>query len=358
MDKGTPTRRRPGFFRRLRRTSRRIFRKLYWKIRCSSQQTHASSVTSSVPSHILTGVSSPYHGVPYHRVSALMDVDYFRGSINLDGVTQSGLLERLRVTNPDRSTGSHSLGGHSGRPATIERQGYPPPIATIPPCLPDLFFVTRPEPTLTYVVAAGLQDVEDSTSPDGCRPFFTRYASPSHPDTESMSRGSSSQHSRDDWHLPSRSSPVSWDVIPRSLELVPTSPKSPRPGYQQPVYDYPCRDRDTLTSITGTSVRTGHRSSSLVSGFESLDDTVGRVRIQWLEDSQPPSSRRSNNRSVHPSARSSAVSRRTSQMSWGWGLFVNADSLSTIPLVLSAAKVAQSRRPRRTFPRRALFKEV
>lgn len=294
-----------------------------------------------------TRVSSPYNGVPYNRVSSLMDVDYFRGSMNADGVSQNGYLEMLRVINPDASSKSNSeLSGTT----TADRADTSPLEVVSPPYLPDLYFESSPEPSLSCVMALSYEILTNVLREDAIPRQAGRSA---HSRDRAESHGAYSLSSLDESPIPSIARLVTWSTVPRELFL---TPLGPGPHCQQPVDSrlYRSQNAQRLTSTTDTSSSDGH-STLFSPSIESLIDIVDRFNRQWPSNGRPQPDRTSEvSSSSHISAASSTATLRSRKLSWSRGLFLSADSLLTMPLVLAAANIAQKRRLHRGFIRRAL----
>lgn len=165
---------RPGFVQRLNlqlilplgNASRALLKKLWTRMRPS--RTPLGSPAPS-DSHVCQRVSSPsYHGVQYTRLSTLMDVDYFRGSMNPDGLD----FDTLKVLNPDPSSGSNSEEGKSNRETSMATVGTlcSPAADAFPPKLPNLCFVNQPDPSFSFIIASALRKLRSSVS-TGSRSF-------------------------------------------------------------------------------------------------------------------------------------------------------------------------------------------
>lgn len=335
-----PTRNRRQIFHRMGHTSRKFIR-TFWDTICSCHRPEqATSKASPSSSHASTRVparvSSPYNGIPYHRVSALMDVDYFRGNVNADGISQNGRLEILKVVNPDLKTGSDSEFSRSSTAGRVINRSRYRPHGTkkrkSTPRLPELSFVANPEPSLYLDILTSILLEEGS-------PPFERAVSPSH------SLPSFSMTSLDELSIPSVARIVTWNNIPRELFFHPLGPHWAIPERR----DYSSNlNVNRLTCTTGTTLAGGSPSSQLVSSIDSLVDLVDRFTRQWTKQARPQSDGISRHSRVsHTSAASSAKPEKSRQLSWSWGLFLGVDSLPTMPIVLAAAKVAQQRRLRR-----------
>lgn len=339
-----PAEHRRRFLERSVRASRALFRKFWATMRScyKPEQEEATSTASTSTSHPHPRVSSPYRSIPYHRVSALMDVDYFRGSMNADESSQDGRLEILKVVNPDASIGSNSeLGGST----IAERVNTSPNEATHTPCLPDLYFVASPEPslscmmTLSYDILTNLlrEDVQDNCS--ACT--FGRAESPP--------RGVRSVSSLNESPVLSTARLVTWNTMPRELFFTPLA--EPEGSCLQRVESLSSRHSSRLTGTAGTSFSSDRHSTPFVASIDSLVDLVERFNHQWTRNARPLSDRTSRDLSSRISAISSETSQSSRQLSWSRGVFLSVDSLPLIPIVLAAARVAQKRRLRRKLAR-------
>lgn len=334
--------------KQLGRASRRFF-KMFWSTMCSYHRPEQAKFTPSTPSASPRGPTrapSPYNGISYNRVSSLMDVDYFRGSINADGVSQSGYLAMLRVVNPDLSSRSNSeLSGTM----IAARVNTPPMEATNPPCLPDLYFVSSPEPSLSCVMALSY-DILTNVLREGAIPLPARRSASSFDRSESPPNDTYSQSSLGESPVPSIARIFTWNTVPRELVF---TPLGPRLDCQRPVNSRSNRSSDRLTSTTGTSLSSEGRSTLFPSSIESLIDLLDRFNRQWSTTVRPRSDRTSKGTS-RISAASLEVSQNSRKLSCSWGLFLSVDSLPTMPIVLAAANVAQKRRLHRRLVRRVL----
>lgn len=312
----------------------------------SEQTDHLSTTSASPcdPSPVApVRVPSPYNSIPYNRVSALMDVDFFRGSMNIDGVSQNGYLEMLRVVNPDPSSRSNS---ELSETMSAARANTPVDVIS-PPRLPDLYFVSSPEPSLSCVMDLSYHILANLLR-EGMMPPRERSVR-SFNRTESPPRGTHSLSSLDESPVPSIARIVTWNTVPQELFFAPLGPGS---DCRQPVDRCSCRSSNRLTSTTVTLSSDG-RSTSFASSLESLFDLVDRFNRQGARNGRPGSDRTSKS-SARISAASSSVSSSNRKLSWSWGLFLSVDSLPTMPLVLAAANIAQKRRLPRRFVRRPL----
>lgn len=309
------------------------------------------SASSGIPHSIVpTSVSSPYNGISYNRVSVLMDVDHFRGSMNADGVSQNGYLQMLTVANPDPTSRSNSeLSGTM--PAT--RANTPPSdVTAASPYLPDLYFVASPEPSLSCVMALSYDILTSMLREDGIA-LQTGPSAPSLDRAGSPLPGVYSPSSLDESPVPAITPMVTWNTMPRELFLTPLGPGS---DCRNPVNRHSCHS-SRLTSTTGTSYASFASdvpSTLFASSLESLIDLVDRFNRQWARNGRPQSGRTSKG-SAWMSGASSTASLRSGQLSWSWGLFLSVDTLPTMPLVLAAATAAQQRRLHRRLVRQALL---
>ena len=257
---------RPGIVQRLcpklitpvRKASPKFWRRLWHKIRpVQKLPPETSPRVFPTPPQALTHVSSPScHGVPYNRVSMLMDVDYFRGNTNPDGITQNGGWEILRLLNPDPSSHGSSSNDQLDM-FMVQRQTSPTP------CLPNFAFVHNPELPFAVTVAIGLRDLASAMLSQNAGSLVAYIpASP----TNSTSRGLS-PNGGDECTLTSRAHMVSWNNLPRSLELFLTPPHS--------------HSLDSLlsSSNSATSSRRYHLSS-LESSIGSF--SVKQFRSHWF----------------------------------------------------------------------------
>lgn len=323
--------------------SRKVFH-TFWNTVCACHRpepatSKASPSTSHASTRVPTRVSSPYNGVPYHRVSALMDVDYFRGNVNADGISQNGRFEILKVVNPDLKIRSDSTFSRSSTVGRVTVRSHRTLRRTSTPRLPDLSFVASPEPSLYFDILTSILLEE------GSHPPFERAASPLY------SLPSFSISSLDESPIPSIARIVTWNTIPQELFFHPLGPNGPNgPNWTLPERrDYPSNfNVNRLACSTGTTLASDSPPNQWVSSIDSLVDLVDRFTRQWTRHARhqsDPTSRQS--RFSHTSAASSARYGKSRQLSWSWGLFLSVESLPTLPIVLAAAKVAQRRRLRK-----------
>lgn len=341
-----PAKNRHRFLERSARASRKFFRKFWATVRScyKPEQEETTPTASTSASHPHPRVSSPYRSIPYHRVSALMDVDYFRGSMNPDGGSQDGRLEILKVVNPDAYIGSNSeLGG-----STIAEKVNTPP--THAPCLPDLYFVASPEPSLSCVMTISydiLTNLLRENGQDECSTCTSGRA-------ESPPRRIHSLSSLDESPAPSIAR-LTWNTVPRELFFTPLA--EPNGSWPQRVEPLSSRHSSILTDTTGASLSSGRRSTPFVASLDSLVDLVERFNHQWTRNDRLRSDRTSRDLSSRISVISSETSPSSRRLSWNRGLFLSVDSLPLIPLMVGAARVAQKRRFRWRLTRHALDKE-
>lgn len=336
---------------RFGRASRKFFR-MFWNTMSSCHRPEQTTFTFSTPSAssdvsrslAQTRVSSPYNGVPYNRVSSLMDVDYFRGSMNADGVSQNGHLDLLRVVNPDLSSKSNS---ELNDTTTADRADTAPLEVVSPPYLPDLYFESSPEPSLSCVMALSYEILTNVLREDAI-PHQAGHSA--HPRDRAEGHGAYSLASLDESPIPSIAHLVTWSTVPRELFL---TPLGSGPHCQRPVTSRSYRKSHRLTCTTDTSSSDGH-STLFSPSIESLVDLVHRFDRQWPSNGRPQLDRTSKVSSSSHISASSTVPFRSRKLSWSWGLFLSADSLLTMPLVLAAANIAQTRRLHRRFVRRTL----
>lgn len=166
----------------------RIWRRLWHGVLLSCQKAPPSSgariplTPSPTQSNEEIQDSPPsYRPVPYDGVSSLMDVDYLRGNINRDGISQDGRLDSLRVVNPDiRTPGSSTISYYDMFDDIDDRVGRR---SSHVPCLPDFWFTRAPTPPLSISIGLGLQQVGEAMMPN--QQFMNAESCLSHP-TESM----------------------------------------------------------------------------------------------------------------------------------------------------------------------------
>lgn len=327
----------PGFVRRLGWASRRLFQKLWSRIRFSGVATSSSSSSSlrARSTHIYfyppetttspySGVASTHrsfspHNIPYNHVSTLIpNVDALRGSTNSDQLTQNGVLRALRVINPDRAISS---------------------IQPLMP-LPDLDFVTCPLTPLQQAVGAYLYHSRSSLSSvssissisqeiisQGVQiPDTTRYVPSPPSESESISRGLSSVSSQSGWSTSSERPISSGDFRDTSQSsdsqrLSPVNNNSARNSHR--------------AEITGTRISRSHRGSFRLHTMQSLMELVEQEGKEW---SNGVLSRADTASSIFP----------TPCSSWPWRGPPGTPSVP-LPLTLVAGLVAQDRRGSQIF---------
>ncbi|CAL5871456.1 uncharacterized protein PFLUO_LOCUS5707 [Penicillium psychrofluorescens] len=132
--------------------SRGIAKRLWRRLRPFKTQISSPVLKTLPDAPEYQCASSPsYRGVPYNRISTLMDVDYFRGSMDPGG-KNFGIL---RVLNPDPSSKASSVDVRV-KPICIAPRL---PIGAGPPRLPVLSFMVNPEPPLSSMIATALEEL-------------------------------------------------------------------------------------------------------------------------------------------------------------------------------------------------------
>ncbi|KAJ5272405.1 hypothetical protein N7478_007530 [Penicillium angulare] len=108
-----------------------------------------------------TSGSSPiFQPLAYDHISSLLNADYFRGTINQDGISQNGEWDALRVLNPDLSSQNTISESSHDIPKPL-RIGRPKSLA---PVLPDLPFIRNVEPSLSVSFELGLRNLRSSVT--------------------------------------------------------------------------------------------------------------------------------------------------------------------------------------------------
>ncbi|KAJ5621029.1 hypothetical protein N7510_005013 [Penicillium lagena] len=135
--------------------SRGIAKKLWRRLRPLKTQISSPVLKPLPDAPESQRASSPsYRGVPYNRISTLMDVDYFRGSMKPGG-KNFGIL---RVLNPDPSSKASSVDVRVMPRSIAPRL----PGGAGPPRLPVLSFMVSPDPPLSSMIATALEELRCS----------------------------------------------------------------------------------------------------------------------------------------------------------------------------------------------------
>lgn len=271
----------------------RIWRRIWLGILLSCQEASPSSgarmplTPSPTQSNEETrGSPTSYRPVPYDGVSSLMDVDYLRGSINRDGISQDGHMNSLRVVNPEIQTSRSSTISYYDMFDDIDdRVGRR---SSHVPCLPDFWFTRAPTPPLSVSIGLGLQQLGESMLSENC---------PS-PATESIPGELSASSSPDE--RPSRTKPQSLAPggFSRAMGFFLPQPSS---SVLEADRIQDCRQEDDNDIDRDPSPRS--RLPSIDSNLES-STSFTQYRSQWLRNCQ---SSQVNTRPVTPDLPDSEV---------------------------------------------------
>ncbi|KAJ5765168.1 hypothetical protein N7520_004727 [Penicillium odoratum] len=280
----------------------RIWRRL-WNGIISCQNDSPTSgprrplTPSPSPSDEETPSSSPScRPVPYDHVSSLTDVDYLRGSINRDGLSQRGYLNKLRVVSTDIHTRRSSVDSYYDMfDDRVGRQ------SSHLPCLPDFSIIGSPNNSLADSIWLGLQQLGIYTVTEIQEPIHATSCPP--PSTEITE--SSVQGTLDECLLSARAQPLPRNTL--SPEIKPFMPSS--------------LPRSSLSGSQESLIATSYPSPST----ESMPEGLSSPRS--LQEQSPPA------RKGHPLPRNS--------FSRAMGLFMP----STPSLCSSDADTSQNASP-------------
>ncbi|KAJ5114052.1 hypothetical protein N7456_002586 [Penicillium angulare] len=228
-----------------------------------------------------TGDSSPIiPHVAYDHISSLFNVDYFRGTINQDGISQNGAWDALRVLNPDFSgQNTSSESSHNIPKALRTGRRY-----SGAPVLPDLPFIRSAEPSLSVSFELGLRNLRSSAAyNEPARNYYHRATPGPAPDTIQQELSASRS-------LNERPTPLSRifprNGLTRALELFrqPQLFISPEPDPENENENGNEDEKSSHISIdtASTSLGSQSRDPSLSSSIESAFD-LNRFRGQWVK---------------------------------------------------------------------------
>lgn len=262
----------------------RIWRRLWHGILLSCQKASPSSgaripLTPSPTQFNEEKRGSPpnYRPVPYDGVSYLMDVDYLRGNINRDGISQDGHMDSLRVVNPDiRTPRASTISYYDMFDDIDDRVGRR---SSHVPCLPDFWFTQAPTPPLSISIGLGLQQLGESMMP-GNQVFVHAESCPA-PATESMPEELSFPSNPNERPFPTRPQGLPRGGFSRAMGFFMTQ-SSLRLSEADMIQDCSLEDDDSDIN-TAPSPR---------SGLPSFDSNIGsstsfaQYRSQWLRNCQ------------------------------------------------------------------------